>query len=73
MYITVGRGERIFFGGGGLKFFLREKGEMVKICMRRKYLYKYIQIRHDLHNLFFTPEIQKSVNLWSPFVFSLLC
>ena len=69
MYITGGRGERIFLGGG-LKIFLREKGEMVKICMRRKYLYKYIQIRHDL---FFTPEIQKSVNLWSPFVFSLLC
>ena len=62
-----------FLGGGGLKIFLREKGEMVKIFMRRKYLYKCIQIRHDLHNLFFTPEIQKSVNLWSPFVFSLLC
>ena len=69
------RGAEDFFfgGGGGLKIFLREKGEMVKIFMRRKYLYKYIQIRHDLHNLLFTPEIQKSVNLWSPFVFSLLC
>ena len=70
MYITGGGEQRIFFWGGGLKIFLREKGEMVKIFMRRKYLYKYIQIRHDLHNLFFTPEIQKSVNLWSPFVFS---